>query len=135
MEKARFLDYVGCFNTKDYEGFARYYTPDVHLTYPGGALVIGPQAIVERYRKLHSCVRESVELHDLMFDNGRIFCSMYTVFECFADFPTFRWGAFDGLRPGQVARMTNFVLYTLRDGHFADIRIAHHVMHNAPGEP
>ena len=135
MDKAQFLDYLACFNAKDYAGFALYYTPDVLLTYPGGAQVVGPEAIVARYRRLHACLRESVELHDLMFDNGRIFCSMYTVFKCFTDYPGFRWGAFDGLRPGQVARMTNFVLYTLRAGQFADIRIAHHVMHNAPGEP
>ena len=59
-------------------------------------------------------------------------CSMYTVFSCFRDYPTFKWGAFDGLKPGQVARMTNFVLYTVSGDRFSDIRVAHHVMHNTP---
>jgi hypothetical protein len=126
---------VACFNSRDYAGFARYYIPDVLLTYPGGAKVVGPEAIVARYLRLHACVRESVELHDLLFDNGRIFCSMYTVFECFADYPGFRWGAFGGLCPGQVARMMDFVPYTPGETQFAAIRIAHHMMHNAPGEP
>lgn len=58
MDKQTFHAYISHFSSKEYEGFARLYTPDVTLTYPGGAQVVGPAAIVDRYRKLHACVNE-----------------------------------------------------------------------------
>ena len=134
ISKEVFDEYISYFNLKQYDGFAKYYLPKVLLTYPGGFQVQGPDAIVAGYKMLHESVNEHLEIHDLMFDGDKIFCAMYTEFTAFKNFPGFKFGEFDGLKAGQIAKMTNFVLYNLEGDKFKQIRVAQHVMHNSPSD-
>lgn len=126
MSREEYFKYLGHFNNKEYEAFAAYYTPDVVMTYPGGRQVQGPEGIMANYRRLHGYVEEYVEIGDLLIDGDKIACDIYTEFRCFKEYPDFRYGDYDGLKPGDVAKMMNFGMYNLEGGKFKRIRVAIH---------
>ncbi len=124
------------FNNKRYDAVTSYFTPDVSVEYrdswtdptiPARTLH-GPKEFIDAYRQLHSYAREALELGDFMECGDMLFVELYTEFHYFKDF-----AGSPGRLPrkkGDVAIMTNWVLYNLEGGKFKRIRIAHFRNHD-----
>jgi hypothetical protein len=131
MTREQFLEYIGYFNRKDFDGVTSYFAPDITVEYYDNATgpqepartLYGPQGFIENYRVLFSTVNEYLELGDFLSTEDRVFAELYTEFHCYKDTP-----AEDGRiarKQGDVQIMTNWVLYEMVDGKMKRIRIAH----------
>jgi len=134
MNREQYLEYIDHFNNKRYDAVTSYFDPDVSVEYftiPGdhktARTLHGRQGFIDSYKNLHEYVREALELGDFMVTEDRLFAELYTEFHCFKDYPNFLGGS---LKKGEVAVMTNWVLYDLEDGKMKRIRIAHFRMHD-----
>lgn len=135
MNRDQYLEYIDHFNNKRYDAVTSYFAPDVTVEYftnPGdlstpARTLHGRQEFIDSYKALHEHVREALELGDFMVNDNLLFAELYTEFHCFKDFPNFLGRT---LKKGDVAVMTNWVLYNLEGGKMKRIRIAHFRMHD-----
>jgi len=134
MNREQYLEYIDHFNHKRYDAVTSYFAPDVSVEYfstPGDSTpartLHGRQGFIDSYKALHEYVREALELGDFMVSETRLFAELYTEFHCFKDYPNFLGRS---LKKGEVAVMTNWVLYDLEGDKMKRIRIAHFRMHD-----
>jgi hypothetical protein len=134
MNKKQYLEYINHFNHKRYDAVTGYFAPDVSVEYftnPGDSTpartLHGRQGFIDSYKALHEYVREALERGDFMVSEDRLLAELYTEFHCFRDYPNFLGKT---LKKGEVAVMTNWVLYDLEGGKMKRIRIAHFRMHD-----
>jgi hypothetical protein len=135
MNRDQYLEYIDHFNNKRYDAVTNYFTPDVTVEYstnfaspeaPARTLH-GRQEFIDSYRTLHGYVREVLELGDFLVSGNLLAAELYTEFHCFKDYPAF---ASRPMKKGDVAIMTNWVIYNLEGGKMKRIRIAHFRMHD-----
>ncbi len=136
MTREEFLEYMDCFNKKDFDGVTSYFAPDITVEYfdymsepeyPARTLY-GPKEFIENYRALFESVHEVLELGDFLSTGDRVFVELYTEFHPFKDTP-----ASEGRRAwkkGEPVVMTNWVLYNMEGGKMKRIRIAHFRNHD-----
>jgi ketosteroid isomerase-like protein len=87
MTREEYLEYVACFNRKDFEAVANYFTPDITVEYYDNATgpkvtprtLYGPQQFIENYKGLTSTVKEVLELRDYV-DQRSANMELYTEF-------------------------------------------------------
>lgn len=113
--------YLGHFNNRRYDQQAKFYAPDVSFELPTLTLR-GPDAIIGLYKEFHACVREHVEIEDIIFGDGKIFAIVPTRFEAFKDFK--KYGL--NFEAGKVYENVSFVLWELENDKFKRIRSARH---------
>jgi len=136
MTRAEFLDYIDCFNRKDFDGLTRYFAPDVTVEYYDNATgpqvpartLYGREGFVENYKALFDSVKEVLEVRDFLSTEDRVFVELYTEFHPFAD--TRESEGRQAWKKGEPVIMTNWVLYTMAEGKMKRIRIAHFRNHD-----
>lgn len=136
MTREQYLEYVACFNRKDFEAVAGYFTPDITVEYYDNATgprvpartLRGPQEFIANYKALSSMVKEVLELRDYLSTEDRVFAELYTEFHPFKDsVPSEgrqQW------KKGEPVISTNWVMYDMVDGKMNRIRIAHWRLHD-----
>jgi len=136
MTREQFLEYIACFNRKDFGAVASYFTPTITVEYYDNAIgptvpartLYGPQEFIESYKQLSSVVKEVLELRDFMSSEDRVFAELYTEFHPFKDTEPvvgrIQW------KKGQPVISTNWVLYEMAEGKMSRIRIAHWRLHD-----
>lgn len=131
LTREEFLEYIGYFNRKDFDGVTSYFDPNITVEYfdsgtgsqmPAQTLH-GPEEFINNYKSLFKTVKEVLELGDYISTEDRVFAELYTEFHTFADTPEGVGGI--GHKKGDVQIMTNWVLYDMEDGKMKRIRIAH----------
>jgi hypothetical protein len=131
MTREEFLEYMDCFNRKDFDGVTSYFAPDITVEYYDNATgpqvpaktLHGPEGFIDNYKALFSTVREVLELGEFMSTEDRVFVELYTEFHTFEDTPVSEGR--QGRKKGDIQIMTNWVLYDMVDGKMKRIRIAH----------
>ena len=68
MNKQLFADYIESFNRDDFEGFSKYYAPDVVLELGRKKTLHGRQAIVDFYREVKRKIRETLVIRAVVAD-------------------------------------------------------------------
>ncbi len=136
MTREQFLEYIGCFNRKDFEAVVSYFTPNVTVEYYDNAIgpavpartLHGPQEFIQNYQQLTSVVKEVLELRDYLSSEDRVFAELYTEFHPYQDGEP---------APGRVlwkkgipVISTNWVVYDMVNGKMNRIRIAHWRLHD-----
>jgi len=135
MTREEYLEYVACFNRKDFEAVASYFTPDITVEYYDNATgpkvpartLYGPKEFIENYKALTSTVKEVLELRDYLSTEDRVFAELYTEFHPFKDTPTSEGR--QAWKKGEPVLSTNWVMYDMVDGKMKRIRIAHWRLH------
>ena len=135
MTREEYLEYVACFNRKDFEAVASYFTPDITVEYYDNATgpkvpartLCGPKEFIENYKALTSTVKEVLELRDYLSTEDRVFAELYTEFHPFKDTPTSEGR--QAWKKGEPVLSTNWVMYDMVDGKMKRIRIAHWRLH------
>ena len=121
MNKQEFIDYTRAFSACDYETYSRCYTDDVVLELGSAPAIHGRQGIVDFYRAMNRTVRETLTIHQVILDEGGIAADASMEFRAIEDAPDF---VVAPMRKGEVISGGVFVLYTLRAGKIAHIRVA-----------
>ncbi len=132
MTRDDLLDYIAAFNRDDFAGYAKYYAPDVTISYRGGELTVrGADAIVERYREIHKTIRQRIEPVYLVLGETAVAGEMHSTFTALADSPDF---IVHPLKKGETVRIHTFVHYDLNEaGLFKAIRSVRYRTLETPG--
>lgn len=113
MTRDQVFEYVDAFNRDDFAGYAKFYAPDVTISYRGGELTVrGADAIVERYREIHKTIRQRLQPVYLVVDETGIAGEMHSTFTALEDAPDF---IVRPLKKGQTVRIHTFVHYELNE--------------------
>lgn len=136
MTREQYLEYIACFNRKDFEAVANYFTPGITVEYYDNATgprvpartLRGPKEFIDNYKALSSMVKEVLELRDYLSTEDRVFAELYTEFHPFKDSEPSQgrqqW------KKGEPVISTNWVMYDMVDGKMNRIRIAHWRLHD-----
>jgi hypothetical protein len=131
MTREAFLEYVKCFNTKNYDKIRDYFTDDVKVEYfsdfKKDALtvktLVGKDAFVANYEALASNFEETLNLGIFLSDEKNAVAEMYTKFIARKDTPAHRAGP---MKEGEVFYINQFCVYDMDEaGKFKHIRISH----------
>jgi len=136
MTREQFLEYIDCFNRKDFAAVASYFAPTITVEYYDNAIgpgvpartLHGPTEFIENYKQLTSVLKEVLELRDFLSSEDRVFAELYTEFHPFKDTEPVegrvQW------KKGQPVISTNWVMYNMTEGKMSRIRIAHWRLHD-----
>jgi hypothetical protein len=115
-----FTDYMACFHAGDYPGLSKYFADD--LLFEGrGRHFVGPDQVIQFYRKVRTLLRETITVRAAYFGEGGMAAELETELVAIQDWPDFFGGP---MKVGDVRRSLNFVFYTVREGRFVHIRSA-----------
>ena len=137
MTKDEFLVYMNHFNNKQYDKLSEYFADDVTVEYfdnfvlekQARRVLHGKQEFVANYMRLHSTVREFLDLGFCISDDKNLIVELYTEFHALED-TNFTAGK---MKKGDAFCVTNWVCYDFApDGKFSRIRIAHFIVHDTP---
>jgi len=134
MNKQEYLKYVDHFNHKRYDDLVSYFSDDITVEYydrvtydgPPPRTLYGRKEFVANYKALHEHTKEILEVGDFLVQEDLMFVELYTEFHTFKDAP----GTPPARKKGDIQLMTNWVMYTMKDGKMKRIRIAHFRMHD-----
>ena len=117
-----FQAYIDAFNRSDFDGFSRYYLPDIDFRGRGGTFA-GRDAVLEFYRGVKSQVRETLTLRGLVVGRRQWVADVVTELQAQQDWPDFPTGA---LKKGETRRSENFIWYELEGDKFKRVRSGRH---------
>jgi hypothetical protein len=120
-QQASFLAYTKAFSAGLGEKYSAFYQPDVKLELSSIGVIEGRQGIVDFYTEMFKTVRETLEVHDIVFGDNAIVGNFTSVFTAVEDAPDFVVGA---LKKGEAIRVPVIVYYTLEDGLISNIKVA-----------
>lgn len=122
MTTEKFRDYIDSFNRDDYEGFAKYYAPDVLLDLGGRMEIRGRDGILDFYRGVKKRVRETLTINNVLLEGNVLAAEIATEFYGLEDWPDFIAGP---LMKGEAINLISFIFYTINDkGQYQLIRTA-----------
>lgn len=122
MTKEKFRDYIASFNRDDYEGFGKYYAPDVLLDLGGRMEIRGRDGILDFYRGVKKRVRETLTINNVLLEGNVLAAEIATEFYGLEDWPDFIAGP---LMKGEAINLISFIFYTINDkGQYQIIRTA-----------
>lgn len=113
-------DYLAAFNRNDFDGFSRFYAPNVIFEGQGGSFRSRDE-VVAFYRDVKASLRETITLNDVVVGDGEIAADITTELVAIRDYPGLRSGP---MRAGETRRSQNFIWYQFRGREFVHIRSA-----------
>ncbi|MBL8552148.1 MAG: nuclear transport factor 2 family protein [Hyphomonadaceae bacterium] len=114
-------DYIGAFNRGDFASFTSFYDDNVTLNLSGKRQLIGKQAIIDFYTNVFERIKETLTVEKVVVDEAGLAGIVSTEFHALADWPDFIAGP---ILKGESIFIESFVVYTIRDGKFTEIRSA-----------
>jgi ketosteroid isomerase-like protein len=117
-----FHTYIDAFNRSDFDGFSRYYLPDIDFRGRGGTFA-GRDAVLDFYRGVKSKVQETLTLRGLVVGRRQWVADVVTELRAQQDWPDFPTGA---LKKGETRRSENFIWYELEGDKFKRVRSGRH---------
>lgn len=121
MERARFQEYIDRFNAEDATAFDDFLEPDVVVV--NGTLELpGVQGMKDHYARIWGSFREVLDVGRYVTDGESIAIEMKTAFLALRDDPDSTFGP---VLAGERFDFDGLILYTLRGGRFATIRVAY----------
>lgn len=126
-----FQGYVDAFNRSDFDGFSRFYTPDIDFRGRGGTFA-GSDAVVAFYRNVKTRIRETLTLRGLIVGRRQWIADMVTELEVMEDWPDSPIGP---VKKGDVRRSENFIWYELEGERFKRVRSGRHSGNPPKGAP
>jgi ketosteroid isomerase-like protein len=126
-----FRAYIDAFNRSDFNGFSRYYLPDIDFRGRGGTFA-GRDAVLAFYRGVKSKMRETLTLRGLVVDQRQWVADVVTELYAQEDWPDFPTGA---IKKGETRRSENFIWYELEGEKFKRVRSGRHSGNPAPTSP
>jgi hypothetical protein len=122
ITKERWInDYIGAFNRGDFDSFTSFYDENVTLNLSGKRQLHGKQAIIDFYKNVFLRIKETLTVEKVVVDDEGLAGIVSTEFHCTGDWPDFIAGP---IKKGESIFIESFVVYTIKDGKFTEIRSA-----------
>ncbi|KAB0622588.1 nuclear transport factor 2 family protein [Castellaniella defragrans] len=121
MNHERFADYIRRFNAQDPSAFEDYLTPDVAVQ-NGTLKYTGIEAMKAHYARIWSGMKETLDPRRVVCDGDTLAVELHARFEALKDDPDSLFGP---VVRGEAFDYTGVIMYRIRDGRFADIRVAY----------
>jgi ketosteroid isomerase-like protein len=126
-----FRQYIDAFNRSDFDGFSRYYMPDIDFRGRGGTFA-GKDAVLTFYRGVKARMRETLTIRGLVVGKRQWVADIVTELYAQEDWPDFASGA---IKKGETRRSENFIWYELEGDKFKRVRSGRHSGNPAPTTP
>ncbi len=126
-----FRTYIDAFNRSDFDGFSRYYLPDIDFRGRGGTFA-GRDAVLAFYRGVKAKMRETLTIRGLVVGKRQWVADVVTELSAQEDWPDFPTGA---MKKGETRRSENFIWYELEGDKFKRVRSGRHSGNPAPTSP
>ena len=121
MRRETFDDYIRRFNVQDTTAFDDYITPDLHMQ--NGTLEFdGRQGMKDHYAMVWASFNEELTVERFVSDEGSVAIQMWAHSTALADDPSSLFGP---VLAGETFDFRGLIMYRLRDGKFADIKVAY----------
>jgi len=121
MERARFDEYIRRFNAEDPAAFEDFIAPDMHML-NGTLEFTGVQGMKDHYARIWGKIRETLHVERFVSDHDTAAIQMHARFDVLADDPDSLFGP---ARKGEAFDFHGLIMYQIRDGRFADIKVAY----------
>lgn len=121
MDRARFGEYIRRFNERDDTAFDEFLTPDMHMQ-NGTLEYTGVQGMKDHYARVWRDFREELHVERFVSDDSTVAIQMWTHFTALHDAETSLFGP---VHRGETFDFRGVIMYRLRGGRFADIRVAY----------
>ena len=121
MDRARFDEYIARFNAQDTTAFEEFLADDMHMT-NGTLEFTGVDGMKEHYAKIWSTFSEGLTVGRFVSDERHVAIEMDAHFEAQRDDPESMFGP---VVRGECFDFSGLIIYDLRDGKFAKIRVAY----------
>jgi ketosteroid isomerase-like protein len=121
MNRQDFDDYLRRFNARDASAFDAYLAPDVTVQ-NGGLHFGGVQAMKDHYARIWSSMKETLHLKRFVGDAETLAVELHTEFVAVRDDGN---SVFGPVQAGERFDYHGIVMYRLRDGRIADIRVSY----------
>ena len=120
MNRDAYDQYLGCFNSKDYDGVADFYAEPMKMDF-FGVSIRSREDLTRFYTFLHSYVKESVTVLNFAASETLTAVDANVRIEALRDLPqdvleANGAEAFHPMEAGQILEMRQFIFYTTRAG-------------------
>lgn len=120
MNRDAYDQYLGCFNSKDYNGVDNFYAEPMKMDF-FGVSIRSREDLTRFYTFLHSYVKESVTVLNFAASETLTAVDAIVRIEALRDLPqdvleANGAGAFHPMEAGQILEMRQFIFYTTRAG-------------------
>ena len=120
MNRDAYDQYLGCFNSKDYDGVANFYAEPMKMDF-FGVSIRSREDLTRFYTFLHSYVKESVTVLNFAASETLTAVDAIVRIEALRELPqdvleANGAGAFHPMQAGQILEMRQFIFYTTRAG-------------------
>lgn len=126
-----FRTYVDAFNRSDFDGFSRYYMPDIDFRGRGGTFA-GREEVLAFYRTIKTNISEKLTLRGMVVGRKNWVVDMVTELYSPKDWPDSPIGP---MKKGESRRSENFIWYELEGDKFKRVRSGRHSGNPAPTSP
>ncbi|NMN06919.1 MULTISPECIES: nuclear transport factor 2 family protein [unclassified Novosphingobium] len=128
LDRAGYERYLAAFNAKDYDGVADFYVDPPHMEF-FGIVITSREELKAFYGWLHSCVKESVSIHNFAASDTATAVDAIVRIEALRDLTREELDAkgatgFFPIQAGQVQEIRQFIFYTTRDGRIEKVECA-----------
>lgn len=120
LDHAGYERYLAAFNARDYDGVADFYVDPPRMEF-FGIVITSREELKGFYRWLHSCVNESVSIHNFAASETATAVDAIVRIEALRDLTRDELDArgatgFFPIRAGEVQEIRQFIFYTTRNG-------------------
>jgi len=126
-----FRTYVDAFNRSDFDGFSRYYVPDIDFRGRGGTFA-NREEVLAFYRIIKANISEKLTLRGLVVGRNNWVVDMVTELYSPKDWPDSPIGP---MKKGESRRSENFIWYELEGEKFKRVRSGRHSGNPSPTSP
>lgn len=126
-----FRTYVDAFNRGDFDGFSRYYVPNIDFRGRGGTFA-SREEVLAFYRTIKANISEKLTLRGLVVGRNNWVVDMVTELYSPKDWSDSPIGP---MKKGESRRSENFIWYELEGDKFKRVRSARHSGNPAPTSP
>ncbi|HKS99789.1 MAG TPA: nuclear transport factor 2 family protein [Rugosimonospora sp.] len=121
MRRETFDDYIRRFNAQDTTAFDDYIAADLQMR--NGTLTFeGRQGMKDHYARIWASFTERLTVERFVSDDDTLAIQMWAHFTALADDPASLFGP---VRKAETFDFHGLIMYRLRGGQFADIRVAY----------
>jgi ketosteroid isomerase-like protein len=128
LDRAGYERYLAAFNARDYDGVADFYVDPPRMEF-FGIVITSREDLKAFYGWLHSCVKESVSIHNFAASDTATAVDAVVRIEGLRDLTREELDAkgatgFFPIRAGQVQEIRQFIFYATRDGRIEKVECA-----------
>jgi hypothetical protein len=128
---AEFAAYIDAFNRDDFDGYCRFYHPDVRMNLNGNIMLNGVEEVRAFYGRSHRQLRQIIKVNRALADCDALLADLTGEFLALEDCPAFSMGS---LARGDRLISSSLAHYQLQNGRICAVTTARYRLEVIPAE-